>query len=128
MHAVLAIAVLVLALLGGFALQRLGRESGERVLSRLGGALVAIVTGQFLLGWVAFIVVVPHWGETVAEEPAASVLIATGHQALGAALLVVAALSTAWSFRLVNATEPLAEDRSTDGGSFDQTPADVASA
>lgn len=109
MHAVLAIAVLVLALFAGFGLQRIHRDHNEPLLGRLGSCLVVIVAAQFVLGWIAFIVVVPHWGETVAEEPAASVLIATSHQALGAALLCVSALAALWSYKLIEA-QPTGSD------------------
>jgi hypothetical protein len=58
------------------------------------------------LGWAALFVVVPNYGETgigAAEEPVASVLVATAHQALGAVLLGLSFLAAAWSFRLTAA-------------------------
>lgn len=87
------------------------RHSGTRPIGSLAKGVLAVVLTQFLLGWVALMVVVPHYDEalgttpTTAERPASSVLVATLHQMTGATLLALSILLALWTFRLTRSTK-----------------------
>ncbi len=82
------------------------KHAQSRPIAPIAKGVLAVVLTQFLLGWVALMVVVPHYDEalgttpTTAERPAASVLVATMHQMTGAALLALAVLLAFWAYRL----------------------------
>ncbi len=105
-HIVLAFVVLLLGLAAGFLGVRRGRETGERWLHASGHALAGSTTAQFALGWLALFAVVPGYGND-GPEPAAAVLVATAHQAVGAVVLASAGLLTLWSWRLLRSAEPV---------------------
>lgn len=83
------------------------RHGDSRPLPLLGRGVLGVVFLQFCLGWVALMVVVPHYDEALgttpltAERPASSVLVATMHQMTGAALLALGAMLAVWTYRLV---------------------------
>ena len=92
-HIVISLAVLVLALMAGFKAGTLPRPSDRRTT---GHAVVALVTIQFVLGWVALIVAPPSIDRTVPANNALSTItptpgwkaaLRTAHQANGALLL-----------------------------------------
>lgn len=101
------------------AARGISRHAESRPIAPLGKALLAVVSVQFLLGWVALMVVVPHYDEALgttpltAERPPASVLVATLHQMTGAALLGIGAMLTAWTYRLTAPATRSVEPAST---------------
>ena len=83
------------------------RHGESKPLPLIGRGVLGVVFLQFCLGWVALMVVVPHYDEALgttplpAERPASSVLVATMHQMTGAALLALGAMLAVWAYRLV---------------------------
>lgn len=105
-HAGFAIIVVVLALMAGFVAIGLSRRSEEGeparigdhpalacTLRRIGLAMVAVVSLQFALGWVAFFV----GGEARTAASPLEAIVRTAHQANGAGLIALAALGFVWS-------------------------------
>jgi len=90
---------------------RLWGVHGERqaTLKRLGLGLLWLVMAQLVLGFVALIVRRPVTGRTVEigtteVAPAVDALVTTLHQSVGAAMLTLAALAAAWTYRLLKPT------------------------
>ncbi len=103
-HMAFSLVVVVLALLAGFLAIKLSRSEGlgqpgsdrvgvRRTLSRLGLALIAVVSLQFVLGWLAFLV----GGEARTASSPAEALVRTAHQANGAMMIALATLAFVWS-------------------------------
>ena len=102
-HMMFAAIVFVLACVA--ALRAAGLHAERPPLRALGSSIAAIVCLQFVLGFVAMWAVLPY--DRVGPEPTHAVLIATAHQATGAALLGASCLLAAWSRRLTRpATAP----------------------
>ena len=92
-----ALLVLIFGILLGFRIW--GPNAGRPVLPRLGLALIGVTALQVAFGFAALIVV--GASEGMADRPASDVLVTTLHQATGAILLALAALSGAWCHRLL---------------------------
>jgi len=95
-HIAFSVLVLLAALVAGFLIR--GRitpdpsRPGPRTFRMIGGLVVAVVTLQFLLGWLAFFL----GGKTIGASSTTEALIRTAHQANGAAL--IACLTAAMVF------------------------------
>lgn len=106
MFAHIGFSVIVTGLALFAAARGITRHAEARPIAPLCKGLLVVVTAQFLLGWVALMVVVPHYDEALgttpltAERPPASVLVATLHQMTGAALLAIGAMLAVWAYRL----------------------------
>jgi heme A synthase len=105
LHASVGTLVFLTAAVAGF--RTLGAHRRTATLRRLGLALIAVVTVQFLLGWVATFFNAPLYDGVRSAEPGGAVLAATAHQALGAVYLATAALLAAWSYRLARGPRPV---------------------
>lgn len=111
-HMVLSFAVVVFAILAGSVLLRFARVHRDQLAGVAGRvrangiALHALVGLQFVLGWVAFLVImtgdkrgdVPTADQlgTAQAVPLPELLVGTAHQLNGAAYLVAAMLAWAW--------------------------------
>ncbi|TVQ64441.1 MAG: hypothetical protein EA379_01415 [Phycisphaerales bacterium] len=107
MHALmthLTNSVLVFILAIGVGVRAPTALPGERTLRILGKGVMHTAILQMILGVFTLWVVLAHRGAE--DPPLLRVLIATSHQTLGAALLALAALAWAWSFRLVAPARP----------------------
>ncbi len=110
-HLAFAIVVVIIAVVTGFNLARIGRE-GLPLLRRNGTALVHASGLQFLLGWVAFAVIMmserrpgPDPASGPPEVPPLEAAIGSAHQTIGALLIALAALAWFWSRRLLRKVE-----------------------
>jgi cytochrome c oxidase assembly protein subunit 15 len=101
-HAAFSLVVVALAVLAGsLAMSRRSGQEVDRPLRRLGAAVHGLVGLQFVLGWIAFYLVITAESrgpvpthQTMDQTPMApayDVLLRTAHQANGAVLLAVAA-------------------------------------
>lgn len=97
-HITVAAFIMVLALMTGFRAKAFAREASLPILPGLGRALHIVVGVQILLGIGALVAVLMRSGSRI---PAWEVIVTTVHQGVGAALLAMAALLAAWSWRLV---------------------------
>jgi heme a synthase len=92
-------------------------------LPAAGWAAVSLVIVQVLLGFVVLMFVLPTYdGDHLAEDTTATILLATAHQGLGAALLGIAAIIAAWGWRL---TSPATESEQAYVGEPPHRPAAV---
>lgn len=119
-HAAFAFVVMFLIVVGGSLAIRTGRTSaGFAPVRRMGIGLHGIVTVQFLLGWAALGLIMVRdepasvpTAEQLATAPPIRVLealITTAHQATGALLLLLTAVTAAWLTRLARARAADAE-------------------
>jgi hypothetical protein len=116
-HVVFSLVVVTLAILtGSWWIKQAKAQRDQPLLARLrfvGIGLHGVVTIQFLLGWVALLVVLTGGGgvqagqvptaDQIASAPAISpahALVRTAHQANGALLLALATLGAVWAWRL----------------------------
>ncbi|MFT5424618.1 MAG: heme A synthase [Phycisphaerales bacterium] len=106
-----------------------------RTLKRIGGALMVVLTIQFLLGWAALGMVgigreprpIPLAGELAVAHaiPIGEAIVTTSHQVGGAVLYALVALAATWGRRAKRATEAelvepnAASDEETAGGDAD---------
>ncbi len=111
-HAGFSLVVAVMAMIAGFMLR--ARPVAQTGLSRwthsLGTALLAVVVAQFVMGWIALLVILTSGGrgepvmyDQLGSAPAIDVLkalIATAHQANGALLFALATLAMIFARRL----------------------------
>lgn len=99
-HIGFSVIVAGLAVFAGFILmsQAVRTSSVGVTLNRVGGALVAVVSLQFLLGWAAFLA---GGAERTAGNPLEA-LIRTAHQANGAILIACAVMAFVWGRRLTS--------------------------
>ncbi len=112
-HAGFSLVVAVMAMIAGFMLR--ARPVTHTGISRwthsLGTALLAVVVAQFVMGWIALLVILTSGGrgepvmyDQLGSAPAIDVLkalIATAHQANGALLFALATLAMIFARRLV---------------------------
>jgi cytochrome c oxidase assembly protein subunit 15 len=121
LHVLVSFGVLVFAgLAGAMALRQAGLESRpvplRKTLRRLGLATYGVVAVQFVLGWIALVLVmmagsrgpVPT-AETIANDPPvpiAEVIVTTLHHANGAITLGLASLACVWARRIVRQGVP----------------------
>ena len=121
-HALLthmAFSLIVTGLLAmlAFSLYHIEKETpNHRLYKKLGNALLHGVGFQFVLGFAAFMLLRDHEAssrvvgydqlDTAPDIPVAGVIVATLHQANGAALLMFAVLAAAWTRRIKPAPEP----------------------
>ena len=103
-HITLAAVILVLALMTGFRAKAFAREASLPVVPELGRALHIVVGVQILLGIAALVAILVRSGTAI---PTWEVIVTTTHQATGAALMAMAALLAAWSWRLVRGAAPV---------------------
>jgi|GEM_PF-216343 len=97
-HITLAVVIMVLALITGFRAKAFAREASLPVIPGLGRALHIVVGVQILLGIGALVAIILRKSPAI---PSWEVIVTTVHQATGAALLAMALLLAAWSWRLV---------------------------
>lgn len=113
-HAAFSLVVVALAVLAGsLAMSRRSGHDADRPLRRLGMTLHGLVGLQFVLGWIAFYLVLAAGsrGPTPTHDlmdqtpmaPAYDVLLRTAHQANGAILLAAAAALATLARRLPRA-------------------------
>ena len=86
-----------------------------RTLKRIGGALMVVLTVQFLLGWAALGMVgigreprpIPQAGELAGAHaiPIGEAIVTTSHQVGGAVLYALVALAATWGRRAKRASE-----------------------
>ncbi len=95
-HVTLSIVVVVLSLLAG--LRARARHADVRSMKFFGTMMAHGVGVQFVIGFVALVVVLPH-----RDDPThiPSLIIATTHQFLGALLIAATCIVFAWTMRLV---------------------------
>ncbi len=98
LHASLGTLIVLVGAMAAF--RAIYNHRNEHTLRYLGITLLAVMSAQFLLGWVATFYNAPLYDGVRDAEPTPAVLAATAHQALGAAFLALTALLTAWTFRL----------------------------
>lgn len=96
-HIAMAAAVASVVLLAGLRAWGLHRE--WKVLQRTGLILVIGVTAQLFLGLAAYVAIGAAEAGTLSDRVAATV--ATGHQAMGAALLAAVTTHVLWTHRLL---------------------------
>jgi cytochrome c oxidase assembly protein subunit 15 len=96
-HITLATIVVVVAV--GCGARAWGLYADQRVVERLGRALLLLITLQVILG-IGALIVTGAWPRT-ATPPRIHVIIATAHQAVGALLLACAVMLLLWSHRLL---------------------------
>ncbi len=104
-HLTMAVLVLIIGALTGFRAAAKAREDGIPLVRRLGKAMTHTLGLQVVLGLVALFLVLPYDGR---PDPAAGVLFATAHQAVGALLLGLSVLLLAWTRRLMAPAAPAA--------------------
>ncbi|MCG3138034.1 MAG: Heme A synthase [Phycisphaerae bacterium] len=98
-HISMAVVVLLVAVVTG--LRAWGLHEPGSLFNRLGRWLLGLISLQLLLGLAALIAV--GLTPAVGERPLYEVIIATSHQACGAALLGLSVLLAAWYHRLTRA-------------------------
>ena len=103
-HISTAAIVILLALACG--LRAWGLYGDIPVLRRIGAGLVFMTAGQVFLG-IAALVAVGLWS-SLSTRPPAEVVLATAHQALGAAILACAVMLMLFHWRLVAPANPAA--------------------
>lgn len=117
MHMGVSLVVVVLAILVGAKMKKARADGATagRELGGFGGGVMHSVFLQFLLGWLAFMVVagagsrVNPTSDQLATTEVVSVwhaLVRTAHQANGALLLAMAVLSAMWATRVAAAVGP----------------------
>ncbi len=109
-HVIFAFAVMFIVIVAGSMAIRAGKiGTGINTVRRLGVGLHALVTYQFIQGWVTLALVTTRDEQPVVPTPdelpeappirALEALVTTSHQATGALLLLLAAVTTAWLLR-----------------------------
>ncbi len=113
-HAGFSFVVMGLLIVFGAMAMRAARSGGGiAALRRLGAALHGVVTFQFLLGWAALGLVstakeprpIPNPDQLDAAAPIrlGEAIVTTAHQATGAILLMLTAVTVVWIFRVASA-------------------------
>lgn len=98
-HIFWAVVVMVVATLTGGRAMSLGRQSNIAVLRKAGTATMHSANVQFILGIVTVIVVWMHPG--AGDSAVSEVVVTSTHQAVGALLLMFAALLMVWTRRML---------------------------
>lgn len=98
-HAAFSIIVVIFAVMAGFAAANIADRCGGigPILRRTGRLIIAIISVQFLLGWVSF----GFGGHALRPDTAWQSLLRTSHQANGALLLALATVAYVWVLRLL---------------------------
>lgn len=116
-HIGVAFVVVVLAQIVGFRMKKLAREgtSAPRQLAISGTGMAHTAGLQFLLGWVAFLVVGtaaarvnPTAGQLATTDVVSGwyALVRSAHQVNGAALIALATLAAVWAGRVAGKSGP----------------------
>jgi hypothetical protein len=100
LHIGTATVVLVVAVIAGA--RSAGLPHGQPVLTRLGHALLWLVSGQVVLG--IGVLAVRALAHDQSPPPAYETIVRTAHQVTGGVLLGLAVLLRAWSHRLLRAS------------------------
>lgn len=77
-----------------------GMYKDQRLLSKLGSALLITATAQVILGILAL--VGKGMAADLAEPPIFSVIVRTAHQVTGAGLMALATMLMLWTRRLIS--------------------------
>jgi cytochrome c oxidase assembly protein subunit 15 len=113
-HAGFSLVVLITAIMTAFALRsRAGTDRLSVFLRQLGTGILVVVSLQFILGWVTFVLVLtsgprgpaPQAGEleTAKAIDLTTAIVATIHQGNGALLLALATLATVFTRQVLRA-------------------------
>lgn len=116
-HMGFSVVVVVAALMAGFALRSCaGTDRLSASLRRLGTGILAVMSAQFILGWITFLLVLRSGPRGPAPQAAEletaraidplTALVATIHQGNGALLLALATLAVVFTRQLLRTAAP----------------------